>query len=506
MNIKNLQLTSIFSLLLVILFLSCGAWENPDSNNPGSSSPSDVAITAFSFTSPAATGKISEINHTIAVTVPNGTSVTALVPTITHTGASISPASGVARNFTNPVTYTVKATDSTTQVYVVTVTIGTSDATDITAFSFTSPATTGAINETNHTIAVTVPYGTNVTALVPTITHIGASISPASGVAQNFTNPVTYTVTAANGITQAYTVTVTLDIAPKAITAFSFTSPVATGTINETNHTIAVTVPYGTNVTALVPTITHIGASISPASGVARNFTSPVTYTVTAADALTQSYVVTVTIAAPKAITAFSFSSPAATGTINEINHTITVIVPYGTNVTALVPTITISSGASISPSSGVARNFTNPVTYTVTGADSTTQAYTVTVTFTAASKAITAFSFTSPAATGAINETSHTIDIIVPYGTDVTALVPTITISSGASISPSSGVARNFTSPVTYTVTAADLLTQDYVVTVSYIPAVTTSAIAGNLSFTIDIAGTSVKGGEMSRIRVHHR
>ena len=36
-----------------------------------------------------------------------------------------------------------------------------------------------------------------------------------------------------------------------------------------------------------------------------------------------------------KAITIFSFANPAATGIINEIDYTIEVIVPYGTNVTA---------------------------------------------------------------------------------------------------------------------------------------------------------------------------
>jgi hypothetical protein len=83
----------------------------------------------------------------------------------------------------------------------------TSTAKDITAFSFASPAATGVINGTD--IAVTVPSGTNLTTLVPTITHNGASISPNSGVAQNFTNPVTYIVTAADSTTKAYIVTVT---------------------------------------------------------------------------------------------------------------------------------------------------------------------------------------------------------------------------------------------------------------------------------------------------------
>ncbi|MFC4598799.1 DUF5018 domain-containing protein, partial [Cohnella hongkongensis] len=85
---------------------------------------------------------------------------------------------------------------------------------EITAFSFASPAVTGTVNEASHTISVNVPYGTNVTALTPTIVHTGASISPNSGVARNFTNPVTYTVTAADGSTQNYTVTVNVAASP----------------------------------------------------------------------------------------------------------------------------------------------------------------------------------------------------------------------------------------------------------------------------------------------------
>ncbi|MFA6076842.1 MAG: peptidoglycan-binding protein, partial [Candidatus Paceibacterota bacterium] len=87
----------------------------------------------------------------------------------------------------------------------------------------------------------------------------------------------------------------------KAITVFDFNglSPAVVGTVNEGAKTIALTVPYGTAVTALVPTITITGASVSPNTGVAANFTTPQTYTVTAADASTQAYVVTVTVASP---------------------------------------------------------------------------------------------------------------------------------------------------------------------------------------------------------------
>jgi hypothetical protein len=90
----------------------------------------------------------------------------------------------------------------------------------------------------------------------------------------------------------------------KAITAFVFRAAVnaaltadASGAIGGTS--IALTVPAGTSVTNLAPSIIITGASVSPASGAARDFTHPVTYVVTAADASTQSYTATVTIADP---------------------------------------------------------------------------------------------------------------------------------------------------------------------------------------------------------------
>ena len=213
----------------------------------------------------------------------------------------------------------------------------------ITAFDFNglTPAVIGVVNETAKTVTLTVPFGTVVTALVPTITITGALVSPASGVAHDFTSPVTYTVAAADASTQAYLVFVVFAPNPsilKAITAFNFNAltPAVIGVVNETLHTIALTVPFGTVVTALVPTITITGALVSPASGVAHDFTNPATYTVAAADASTQAYVVTVTIApnpVSKSITAFNFNglTPAVIGVVNETTKTVTLTVPFGT-------------------------------------------------------------------------------------------------------------------------------------------------------------------------------
>jgi len=80
---------------------------------------------------------------------------------------------------------------------------------------------------------------------------------------------------------------------------------------------------------------------------------------------------------APSTITAFNFS--VGSGTIDQTSHTILVNVPAGTDVATLTPTISIT-GISVTPNSGVAQNFTNPVKYTVTAVDGTILNYLVTV------------------------------------------------------------------------------------------------------------------------------
>ncbi|MFH1223328.1 MAG: DUF1566 domain-containing protein [Pseudomonadota bacterium] len=86
----------------------------------------------------------------------------------------------------------------------------TDDSKDITAFSINGVA--GTI--TNLSISLTLPAGTSVTSLTPSIAHTGDSISPAVGIAKNFTYPVTYKVTAENGTFKSYVVTVTVTPQP----------------------------------------------------------------------------------------------------------------------------------------------------------------------------------------------------------------------------------------------------------------------------------------------------
>jgi hypothetical protein len=291
-------------------------------------------ITSFSFTSTLNSGAgvtadaIGVINgQSIAVTVPYGTTPAALIATFTTTGQSVAvgataQTSGVtANNFTNPITYTVTAADTTTKNYTVTLTIAANPAKDITAFKFTSALNSGAgistdvvatVSGTN--ITATVPYGTNVSALVATFATTGASVTvgsvtQASGsTANNFATPVTYTVTAADSTTKSYTVTVTVALNPaKDLTSFSFqtvnNSGLASNAIGTiTGTAIAVTLTSNISLSSLIATFTTTGATVSvggvtqSSAVTANDFTSPVSYLVTAADGSTQTYTVTVKV------------------------------------------------------------------------------------------------------------------------------------------------------------------------------------------------------------------
>lgn len=160
-----------------------------------------------------------------------------------------------------------------------------------------------------------------------------------------------------------------------------------------------------------------------------------------------------------------SFKIGTATGVITDT--AIAVEVANGTDVTKLKPTIVVSKDATVSPKSGTQKDFTNPVTYTVTAEDGTTKkTYTVTVTI-AASTACDITAFNIGDAVGTIDGTNIAIE--VPNGTAVTALAPTITVSTGATVSPTSGTEQDFTNAVTYTVTAEDgETTKAYTVTVT--------------------------------------
>jgi hypothetical protein len=77
------------------------------------------------------------------------------------------------------------------------------------SFSFATPVLNAVIDTINNSVFTIVPLGTDFTKLTPTISvSENASVSPASGILQDFTKPVTYTVTAEDGTLRKFTVTI----------------------------------------------------------------------------------------------------------------------------------------------------------------------------------------------------------------------------------------------------------------------------------------------------------
>jgi len=99
-----------------------------------------------------------------------------------------------------------------------------SAVTDPIISSFTIAGKTAMINNTAGTITAEVPNGTDLTSLAPTIALGGSATicSPTSGTAQDFSSPVTYTVSDGGTNTKDYVVTIT--VAPLSIERLAITA------------------------------------------------------------------------------------------------------------------------------------------------------------------------------------------------------------------------------------------------------------------------------------------
>ncbi|MEQ6120772.1 cadherin domain-containing protein [Reichenbachiella sp. MALMAid0571] len=110
-------------------------------------------------------------------------------------------------------TITLTANDgrggSVSDEFIITVSKAPSTANDIVTFSVVGQIGESVIDEINHTIILTVSSSANISNLTPELSLSDLStVSPVSGVARDFSSAVVYTVTAENGDTQDWTVTV----------------------------------------------------------------------------------------------------------------------------------------------------------------------------------------------------------------------------------------------------------------------------------------------------------
>jgi hypothetical protein len=253
-------------------------------------------------------------------------------------------------------------------------------------------------------IVINVPVGTDVSKLTPTIVvSQDATIKPASGTAQNFsgTNPVRYTVTAANGTTAIYDVVVKYQ---QPLQMFSLTTANHTyeGVIDYNKKEISVTIDYtdvvfselaGSNLTIKATVLK--GYSITPANGATMLQAAPVDPQITNE---TTGEVVSyhlrllnsendlhfVTLKFPGIYTGTTGSQGAMNAfpedTQGLADTDLVIHVLPGDDVSSMVPELLYSKRATVSPAPSQAQNFNTDVTYTVTSESGVAKTYKVRV------------------------------------------------------------------------------------------------------------------------------
>ncbi|MRI00780.1 hypothetical protein GH721_09605 [Kriegella sp. EG-1] len=157
------------------------------------------------------------------------------------------------------------------------------------------------------------------------------------------------------------------------------------GSVEKNNKSALLTLPIGTSLTNLTPTIQISDKATYSPKG-AQDFSNDIVYTITAEDGSTANYVVKVEVSesSESELVRFIFREvdngipETVEGFIDTENASVRLVTTTNTDLTSLVPQLEVSEGASYAPQ-GI-QNFSEPVIYTITAADGTQSEYTLDV------------------------------------------------------------------------------------------------------------------------------
>ena len=300
------------------------------------------------------------------------------------------------------------------------------------------------------------------------------------GISPNSSN--TFTVTAEDGSTKTYTVEIkyTAPNAPTlsdgSATRSSKTAATVKFTTNEAGTYFYKVVTHG----AAAPTVDEIKKSTTKGTASA----GETTFTLSNLTEDARDIYIVVVNASGGESTALKVEIPAygsGSETPDTGKFTISVNAPKGGKITTnrtkadkgdeIIVTVTPNSGyqmaeGSLTYSLAVAGG----ETVKITGNRFTMPAGNVTITCkwetaTTTAQGITSFSINGVA--GAVNNSTNTITITMPRGTDVTKLTPVIATNGVKSLTPGNGETVDFTNAVTYTAAMEDGSSKTYTVTV---------------------------------------
>lgn len=327
--------------------------------------------------------------------------------------------------------------------------------------------TDAIIDNDARTITVVMENSTDLTNTFPEVFDtIGTvSVSPDPSELQDFTKPVTYALTAENGAVVNYTMTV-MTTEDGTISYFEILGK--TAAINTDTHVIDIQLSSDIDLTNVTPKIIWSGSAISPEGAVDLSAGS-IVYHVTSSSGITTDYTVNVTIPdSSEALQELSITIPGLTDIVWTIDNTrkiITTTVPYGTDLSTCTIERLKWYGMSINMLEGAEINLTRCNYLTVKADNGDTITYAI-VAIEAPFDAKTINQFTLYGRNGLIDENNKTITITVPSKYDITDIAPDILAFTAKSVTDPYET-HDFTSAVTYEVTAYDGTSVTYTVTV---------------------------------------
>ena len=266
-----------------------------------------------------------------------------------------------------------------------------------------------------------------------------------------------------------------------------------------TGGSITCNVPYGTVLDSLKATFTlsdsskaYIGSTLQTSGLTKNNFKTVITYIIKSNDnSVSKTYTVTLIVnknSDCKLLT-FGFVNPLVSGIVtqNSTGGTVIATVPFGTVVTNLKASFTLSDSAKAyikfvkQISTITSNNFSTQLIYKIIAQDTNySKTYQVTVKFGKSKSCdMLNYSIQTPSATGIIvpvGTTGGTISVKLPYGTPLNNLIALFTVSDSASvyigsIKQLSKISINdFSTSLTYKVVAQDTnYSKTYQVNIKY-------------------------------------
>ena len=492
---------------------------------------------SFSFDEETGPAVIDTENHTIDIEVNIAADVNALIPSFEASGTSevyladvIQISEVTVNDYANTAVYTVIAPDGIQQDWTINVTTATALSDQNEIISYAIDGNEATIEGTSITLAM--PYTYDISDLTAdfevspfaTVT-IGINIQISGATDNNFSEgDLVYTVTAEDGTTQDFIVSVTvgepgLGVICSSAEELVFPTVELVGTtvgsddnysnldgcnesyIGGDDYVYTFTTEDGGILSGDI-TGSWVGVSILDAcpddggtclgqgsGSTGGSFSGVVlesgTYFVVVSSwpsPQATTFTLNMDLAPLSSETDFlTFNLEAQTGdaVIDTDNHTIDVEISLTADITSIIPTFTISEYATITIGddeqiSGTTENdYTNAVVYTITAQDGTVQDWTITVTSaTSLSDSNDLLTFTISGNEAVIDGTDVSLEL--PYNFDASSLIADFTVSpfafaTVAGNDQESGTTENdFSSPVVYTITAEDGTTQDYTVTVT--------------------------------------